>query len=83
MFTQLGISIFELYEEISYNTLINIILTVTTWIITFTISVPLHAKIESNVSIEESVNKLIKSNWIRTIIWNAIFFFDMFQYIFK
>ena len=43
------------------------------WILTFFVSVPLHRKIEQNDTTKEIRQKLITTNWPRTILWSLIF----------
>lgn len=40
------------------------------WLSTFLIQVPLHRKLSQGYDVK-SINRLIRSNWIRTICWTA------------
>ena len=48
------------------------------WILTFFVSVPLHRKIERNDTTRETRQKLIATNWPRTILWSVIFGLGLF-----
>ena len=40
------------------------------WISTFLIQVPLHNRIESQLSLKSDCQKLVHTNWLRTILWS-------------
>ena len=67
---------------ILFNNVVNnfiIIITLTTiliWASTFFIQVPIHNKIGHRKDIRK-INKLIQSNFIRTILWSAKLFFSI------
>ncbi len=43
------------------------------WTSTFTLSMPYHAALQKNGKQLEIIEKLIRSNWIRTILWSLVF----------
>jgi phage terminase large subunit-like protein len=45
-------------------------LVVAVWGVTFLVSVPLHAKLESGKD-EAVIRRLVATNWIRTVLWTA------------
>lgn len=54
-----------------------LVLVITCWLLTFFISVPMHRKIEhGNLDIKVR-QRLIKTNWPRTILWTLIFFIGL------
>lgn len=59
---------------------VNLALILVIWVSTMVIQVPLHFKISKYPSIKQ-VNKLIKSNWLRTIIWSGKIIFLFIVYI--
>ena len=67
-----GITI-DLIDTIGPITLIRFVLLILSWLLTVMISVPLHKKIESNNDLEQSIDKLIKTNVPRTLTWTAIY----------
>lgn len=52
----------------TWERLIPLFLVVDIWVSTFMIQVPLHGKL-SDKKDDEAIEKLIRSNWIRTILW--------------
>jgi hypothetical protein len=50
--------------------IVSLIILIVIWISTFFIQATLHSKLLLNYS-EENVNLLIKSNWVRTLLWSA------------
>lgn len=72
------------YGTIQHTSLINVlslILVCSTWVITFGWAVPLHNQIDAGNDIETVVNKLVKVNWPRTILWSAIFLISLYASI--
>ena len=67
-----GITI-DLINSISPITVIRFILLTLSWLLTVMISVPLHKKIERNNDLEPSIDKLIKTNVLRTFTWTSIY----------
>lgn len=64
---------FDLLNTIAPMTMIRFILLIASWFLTVAVSVPLHRKIESNKDLENSIDKLIKTNLPRTVTWTAIY----------
>lgn len=48
------------------------------WILTFAVSVPLHRKIDSGDTRAATVERLIRTNWPRTILWSFAFAMGLF-----
>ena len=48
----------------------NLVAVLLLWASTFFIQVPLHAKLSSNYDITV-IRQLVRSNWIRTVLWTA------------
>jgi putative copper export protein len=73
MITQLGIAVYQLFNDQSLINTGYLILVVIVWVLTFLIFVPLHGKINDR-SFDASVPKrLVLNNWYRTILWTLIF----------
>lgn len=49
------------------------------WGVTIFISVPLHRRL-SNGYEERTVNRLVTTNWLRTIGWSLVFLLDMLRW---
>ena len=64
------VAIFVLYPTLRSHPLllISAILIILAWAVTFLISVPLHDKLSLGAD-EIVLNKLVNTNWIRTIAW--------------
>jgi len=62
-----GILAFETTQYANLN-IIGFIIVISIWLVTFFVQVPIHNSL-SNGYDEASVQKLIKTNWIRTILW--------------
>lgn len=70
MILELMTGAFLLYHFQDFVFLINFILIVVIWLSTFFLSVPLHMKL-SNTHDKTVIEKLILTNWPRTLIWTA------------
>ena len=66
------ITIDFIYSSSTLST-IRFILLIASWVLTICISVPLHKKIESNDERENSIERLIRTNLLRTFTWTAIY----------
>ncbi|MBT8041807.1 MAG: hypothetical protein KJN98_01410 [Pontiella sp.] len=42
------------------------------WIVTFTLSVPCHHKLQQQGKDPQIINRLVRTNWLRTIAWNIV-----------
>jgi len=69
MITELFSGLWILYNDYSDLFLINMILLAIIWGSTFIFQVPTHLALLKNPS-QKLFNKLIRSNWIRTISWS-------------
>lgn len=64
-----GFTAFYLLKSKQPIYIINFSLLCGIWLSTFFLQVPLHKKILKGQAIEESIRKLIKTNYIRTVLW--------------
>lgn len=78
MFGQLALSISSVVGDASILEWIAFAFVLVCWILTFFVSVPLHRKIEQNDITRETRQKLITTNWPRTILWSVIFGLGLF-----
>lgn len=46
-----------------------LLLVVVIWIVTFTLQVPLHARLLKGYD-KDTIRKLVRTNWIRTLLWS-------------
>ena len=73
MLGQLVLHGWRLWSQFSIVYLIVFIMVLSNWAITFFVSVPLHGKISSGENIGVAVEKLVGTNWYRTILWSLVF----------
>lgn len=78
MFGQLALSILSVVGDASLLEWTAFAFVLVCWILTFFVSVPLHRKIEQNDITSETRQKLITTNWPRTILWSVIFGLGLF-----
>ena len=78
MLGQLVITILSVWEDPSILEWVAFTFVLVCWILTFFVSVPLHRKIEQNDITRETRQKLITTNWPRTILWSVIFGLGLF-----
>jgi DMSO reductase anchor subunit len=78
MLGQLALAILTVLDHPSILEWTAFALVIVCWILTFFVSVPLHRKIEQNDSTRETRQKLITTNWPRTILWSVIFGLGLF-----
>ncbi len=64
-----GILAFQSQQFTGWN-LFGFVVVILIWLVTFFVQVPLHDQL-SNGYDESTVQKLIKTNWIRTILWST------------
>ena len=56
------------------------ILVVSAWLITFFISAPIHQKLKVMGKNCKAIDRLISTNWYRTVIWTLILLFSFLNY---
>ena len=62
----------EAIQEPSRYSLIRLGLVAVSWLITVCVSVPLHRRIKRGEQREQSIERLIHSNWLRTLTWSSL-----------
>ena len=80
MFSQLIITIIQLWNIQDWYTIISLLVLVILWLLTFLIFVPLHQSIDNNAPIENVCFKLESKNWIRTLLWTLLFTISIVHY---
>lgn len=71
-----GFLVFQSEQLMIWNTF-GLITVILIWLVTFSVQVPLHGKLPGGYD-ENTVQKLIKTNWIRTILWSVKSFISLF-----
>ncbi len=68
----------ELVNAPSLPLVLQTLLIVSAWLVTFYISVPLHTNLGSGFD-EDLVEKLIQTNWYRTSAWSLVCILDILE----
>lgn len=79
MFGQLIIAAIRIYFMQNSVTICNLFLIILVWILTFAQFVPLHQKITNEDFNKETVQQLVSRNWVRTVLWNCIFIWGLWN----
>jgi len=84
MCAEMGLTCIDIYKQPSAATVLHLALVIIIWLSTFMMQVPLHQKLTVEYD-QKSINKLIKTNWIRTSAWtlkliSMIYFFGSLPY---
>jgi hypothetical protein len=80
LFGQLGVWLYKCFLSPSILNCLGLMLVVVAWILTFTVSVPLHRAIEKGERSETVLRRLVQTNWPRTICWSAVFIVGIVTY---
>lgn len=81
MLGQLFIAVWQLWTEINIYTAGSILLIITTWLLTFTVFVPLHNSIVNKPFDKEVLSALVRKNWFRTVIWTLLFLWSFLKIV--
>ena len=73
MLGQLSVSIFQVYEKQVFDTLSYFIIVLFLWAITLFKFAPMHNIISQGSVNDKFLTKLVRLNWIRTILWFLLF----------
>jgi len=82
MLFQLGITIYQITNEINLFNIISLAIISLVWISTFLQFVPIHNSISKGRVNKEMLLSLVKKNWIRTALWTLLFLFSLTYYLF-
>lgn len=70
MVGELGLSIYWVYINLTALPIIHLAMVLALWGSTFLIQVPIHNQIEKRND-RDLIEKLIRTNWIRTLLWTV------------
>ena len=73
MLLQAGCIVVQLLEVADWETMLSAAALLGAWIVTFTLSVPCHRKLEHEGKDPETIGRLIHTNWLRTGCWIIVF----------
>jgi len=79
MTSQLIIATVQLFREITTHTVSSSLIIVILWLSTFLIFVPLHQKIDRGHAETAITEKLVRYNWLRTLLWTLLFVISLSQ----
>lgn len=77
MFTQLPLVAWLVWIEQSLMDIVALFCLLICWVLTFGVSVRLHRKMDNGDTSCETIQRLIKTNWPRTVLWTFAFFFGL------
>ncbi|NRA94414.1 MAG: hypothetical protein HRU26_17410 [Psychroserpens sp.] len=81
MFVQLFIYGYALFKVQGIFEITGSLIVLLMWIITFSTFVPLHNAITSGNYNQQTLDQLIKFNWIRTVFWSGLFSISIWNYL--
>ncbi len=81
MIGQLSLTIVMVFDNLGIYQIGSLILIVVAWLSTFLQFVPMHNKITMGVISDDVLHKLLRNNWLRTILWTIIFIWSFVWYI--
>lgn len=79
MLGQMGLVVYATLMQMNLRNLFALMLIAFCWLLTFTVSVPLHRTIEQGEGDDAILNRLIRTNWPRTICWTLVFVVGLFS----
>ena len=77
MFGQFIVYGIQVYRTQTNFTVCGLMIVIALWIFTFSNFVPLHKSINDNTSSQNTLKRLVSSNWIRTILWTVLFLWSI------
>jgi len=81
MIGQIAISLIRIFAIFTFHNFLDLILIIGVWLSTFLQFVPMHKSIENGIVCEKLKNNLISFNWIRVVLWTAIFLLNLYVYL--
>ncbi len=81
MFSQLILGGYHLFIIQNWYTISSFIIILILWLLTFRVFVPLHFSIDNNNPIDDVCEKLVSKNWIRTVLWSALFLLTLINFL--
>jgi len=73
MFTQLPLVGWLAWQQPNWQDITALVCLLSCWVLTFTISVPLHNQIDGGNTSRATLERLVATNWPRTLLWTAAF----------
>lgn len=79
MLVQAGCIAIQLLESLDGGNILSAAAVLGAWVATFTLSVPCHRKLEIQGKDPETIERLIRTNWLRTACWLIVFAAGFFR----
>ena len=73
MLAQVAIILAQLYVVLSWSLVLSLGMVGLCWLSSFGLSIPCHRKIEQGQGTADVLERLVQTNWPRTILWTAVF----------
>ena len=73
MLSELGIYLVTLFTKPTLWNIVGMVLVIAIWVMTFVQFVPMHNAISKGKVDENLLEKLVKTNWGRTLLWSILF----------
>lgn len=77
MFGQLLVYGTQVYRTQTSFAVCGLMIVIALWIFTLSHFVPLHKAINDNTSSQNTLKRLVSSNWIRTVLWTVLFLWSI------
>lgn len=73
MFVQAGCIALQLLTSLDWTIILSATAVLGAWLVTFTASAPSHRKLQQEGKDPKIINRLIHTNWLRTVCWIITF----------
>jgi hypothetical protein len=73
MIAQMAVCLYGGITHPSAERIVGLVLLVVLWLITFALFVPLHNRINKGSMLGPTLDRLVKANWVRTVLWTFVF----------
>lgn len=83
MLGQLSFNVYQLFSQQTAYTITSFLAVSFLWVITLFVFAPMHQKIANGTWDKEFLCSLVKRNWIRTLVWTALFLLSVSHVIFS
>ena len=77
MLIQIGLSLYQLCYNFDWMLLVSTICIVFVWLSTVTLSIPCHTSLQKSGFDLPMIEKLILTNWYRTVLWTIVFVINL------
>ncbi len=71
----------SLFSQFSWLTVLVALLVGVIWWSTAFQAIPLHNRIDAGLELPQTIARLVRVNWLRTVLWTVIFGIDLGQWI--